>query len=91
MSVERRRRKAHRQAEFWAAGPTRTITVTLTADTSRFRSAGWGWTPQREIEQKIRETNRAAMRVVDRHLDDFLASQRRPITPPAFTREDTTL
>lgn len=91
MSAARRRRKAQRQAEFWAAGPTRTLIVTITADASRFLAGLNPFSPQARraaIESQIRETNRAATRLVDHHVDQAIEELHRTAVTHPFTRVD---
>lgn len=89
MSAARRRRKARRQAEFWAAGPTRTLTVTITADADQFRQAFGPFTvTDPDIARQIEETNRAARRLVDHHVDRVLAELDAAPVPTPFTRVD---
>ena len=90
MSAARRRRKAHRQAAFWSEREARrTLTVTITADADRFRQAfGPFVVTDRAIARQIEETNRAAMRLVDHHVDQVLAELNPAPVPAAFARVD---
>ncbi len=96
MNAARRRRKAHRQAAFWAEREDRarragTLTVTITADADRFLAGLNPFPPQARraaIESQIRETNRAAMRLLDHHVDQVLAELATTAVPAAFTRVD---